>query len=211
MKITDKVYALDSTRGNYAYIIYDDDVILIDTGRPGQGKGILKELNSMNIRPEDIKHILITHHDVDHIGNLALLEKVSDARIWASKEDIPYINGDKNRPGIKRMVSILMRTGKPGNISTYPQKQEIEDIKIIPTPGHTSGHVCLLYEDVLLAGDLLRNSKGQLKPLASFMNDDETALRKSIDKIDQFSFKWVCPAHGEPIKIDNNRKQILRK
>ena len=122
MKITDKVYALDSTRGNYAYIIYDDDVILIDTGRPGQGKGILKELNSMNIRPEDIKHILITHHDVDHIGNLALLEKVSDARIWASKEDIPYINGDKNRPGIKRMVSILMRTGKPGNISTYPQK-----------------------------------------------------------------------------------------
>lgn len=211
MKITDKVYALDSTRGNYAYIIHDDDVILIDTGRPGQGKGILKELNSMNIRPEDIKHILITHHDVDHIGNLALLEKVSDARIWASKEDIPYINGDKNRPGIKRMVSILMRTGKPGNISTYPQKQEIEDIKIIPTPGHTPGHVCLLYEDVLLAGDLLRNSKGQLKPLASFMNDDETALRKSIDKIDQFSFKWVCPAHGEPIKIDNNRKQILRK
>ncbi|OPY29669.1 MAG: hydroxyacylglutathione hydrolase [Methanobacterium sp. PtaU1.Bin242] len=211
MKITDKVYALDSTRGNYAYIIYDDDVILIDTGRPGQGKGILKELNSMNIRPEDIKHILITHHDVDHIGNLALLEKVSDARIWASKEDIPYIIGDKNRPGIKRMVSILMRTGKPGNISTYPQKQEIEDIKIIPTPGHTPGHVCLLYEDVLLAGDLLRNSKGQLKPLASFMNDDETALRKSIDKIDQFSFKWVCPAHGEPIKIDNNRKQILRK
>lgn len=211
MKITDKVYALDSTRGNYAYIIYDDDVILIDTGRPGQGNGILKELNSMNIRPEDIKHILITHHDVDHIGNLALLEKVSDARIWASKEDIPYINGDKNRPGIKRMVSILMRTGKPGNISTYPQNQEIENIEIIPTPGHTPGHVCLLYEDVLLAGDLLRNSKGQLKPLASFMNDDETALRKSIDKIDQFSFKWVCPAHGEPIKIDNKRKQILRK
>lgn len=211
MKITDKVYALDSTRGNYAYIIYDDDVILIDTGRPGQGKGILKELNSMNIRPEDIKHILITHHDVDHIGNLALLEKVSDARIWASKGDIPYINGDKNRPGIKRIVSILMRTGKPGNISTYPQKQEIGDIEIIPTPGHTPGHVCLLYEDVLLAGDLLRNSKGQLKPLTSFMNDDETALRKSIDKIDQFSFKWVCPAHGEPIKIDNKRKQILRK
>lgn len=211
MKITDKVYALNSTKGNYAYIIRDDKVILIDTGRPGQGKGILKELKSINIRPEDIKHILITHHDVDHIGNLALLDEETKARVWASKEDIPYIYGDKNRPGIKRIVSILMRTGPPGNICIYPKNQRIKDIEIIPTPGHTPGHVCLLFEDVLFVGDLLRNSNGHLKPLASFMNDDEPALRKSIDKIDQFSFKWVCPAHGEPVKLDNKWKQILRK
>jgi len=88
LKVTDDVYALDATKRNYAYLILGEETILVDTGRPGQGKAILNELKSMNIKPEDIKHILITHHDIDHIGNLALLEKETGASIWASKEDI---------------------------------------------------------------------------------------------------------------------------
>lgn len=203
LRITDKIYALDSTKGNYAYIIQDKDIYLIDTGRPGQGKSILKELKSINIETNDINHILITHHDVDHVGNIALLEEVTGATLWAPKEDIPYINGDKPRPGIKRLFSWFIRTKKPEKINPYPPKEKIDEIQIIPTPGHTPGHVCLLYDDVLFAGDLIRTSKDGIKPLASFMNWDQSLLDDSIKKINSYSFKWICPAHGLPIRVEN--------
>jgi len=70
LKVTDEVYALDSTKGNYSYLIRGEETILVDTGRPGQGKGILNDLSILGIKPEDIRHILITHHDVDYVGSL---------------------------------------------------------------------------------------------------------------------------------------------
>jgi len=209
MKITEDVYALDSTKGNYAYVILGDEAVLIDTGRPGQGKGILKEFESMNIKPDDIKHILITHHDVDHIGNLALLEKETGARIWASEDDIPYIYGDKNREGIKRFVSLLMRTKKPEKMIAYNGNQKIGNIEVIPTPGHTPGHVCLLYNDILFVGDLVKSSKGQITPMRTVMTWDESILKESINKITDYQFDWICPAHGEPVKIDGQLKQLF--
>ncbi len=200
MKVTDDVHGLDSTKGNYAYLILGEEKILIDTGRPGQEKGILKELKAMNINPEDIKHILITHHDIDHIGNLALLEKETGASAWASKEDIPYINGEKNREGIKRFLSYIMRVKKPEKVNPYHEDHKIGDISVIPTPGHTPGHVCLLYKDVLFAGDLVRTSKGQIEPMQSFINWDTDLSLGSIKIIGDLPFKWICPAHGEPVE-----------
>jgi len=211
MKITDDVYALDSTKGNYSYLISGDENILVDTGRPGQGKGILNELESMNIKPGDIKHILFTHHDIDHIGNAALLQQATGATLWASKEDIPYIYGDVNRPGVKGLFSFLsffMRFKKPENLKSYGN-DKIDDVEVIATPGHTPGHVCLIYKDVLFAGDLVRSSKGQLQTIASFMNVDEDAIKESIKKLDGYSFNWVCPAHGEPVKRVNVWKQLI--
>lgn len=154
MKISNNVYALKSTKGSYAYIILGKETILVDTGQMWEGKMILKELKSMNIKLEDIKHIVLTHHDIDHVGNAAMLQKLTGARLWASSEDIQYIKGNKNRPGIKRVFSFIFRAKKPENIYEYNQEGKIEDIQVIPTPGHTPGHVCILYKDILFAGDL---------------------------------------------------------
>lgn len=203
MKITEEVYALDSTKGNYAYLILGKENVLIDTGHPGQAEDILEELRSMNIRPEDIKNILITHHDVDHVGNLVFMEKETDAEVWASGEDIPYILGDKSRPGFKKIISFFLRARKPEKIRPYPKNQRINNVEIIPTPGHTPGHVCILYKDVLFAGDLVRNSKGQLKPSTSYLTWNKSILSESIKKIAEYRFKWICPAHGEPVRRED--------
>lgn len=209
LKVTDNVYALGSTKGNYVYIIVNKNVTLIDTGRPGQGKGILKELNSMNIKPEQIENILITHHDIDHVGSLAFVEKETGANIWASKEDIPYICGEKNRHGIKKYIKYIMRTKKPEKIRPYLEELRIGNIEVIPTPGHTPGHVCLLYNKVLFVGDLLRTSNGKIVPMRSFMNWNESLLHESIIKIGNYDFEWICPAHGEPIKRNENWNDFL--
>lgn len=199
MKINNNVYALESTKGSYAYIIFGKETILVDTGQIWEGKMILKELKSMNIKLEDIRHIVLTHHDIDHVGNAAMLQKLTGARLWASSEDIQYIKGNKNRPGIKRVFSFIFRSKKPENIYAYNQDGKIEDIQVIPTPGHTPGHVCILYKDILFAGDLVDSRKGKLRPYPN-MNWDEDLLRKSIKNISSIPFKLVCPTHGMPIE-----------
>lgn len=209
LKIEENVYALESTKGSYAYLVKDEETILIDTGLPGKGKSILEEIKSLDVKSEDIEHILLTHHDVDHIGNAAFLQEETGAILWASQEDLPYILGDKGRPGVKKLVSFIMRVKKPENIQTY-NNEKIGDVKVIRTPGHTPGHVCLLFKDVLFAGDLVRNSKGQLKPSSPIMTWDNTVLRESITKLDEYSFNWVCPAHGEPLEVTDEWKQLIK-
>lgn len=212
MKVTEKVHALESTKGNYAYLILDEEITVIDTGMPRQEKALLKELESLNIELSDIKHILLTHHDIDHIGNVALLEKAAGAKVWASKEDIPYIYGEKPRPGIKRILSIFMKAKLPEKINPYPENGIINNqVEIIPSPGHTPGHVCILFEDVLFAGDLLRTSPDKIKPMMSIMNWNDSLIRESIAKIDKLSFKWICPAHGVPIKCGDLWEEFLEK
>ncbi len=211
MKINDEVYLLDSTKGNYVYLIKVEEIILIDTGLPKNGKDILNELKAMDIKPHDIKHILITHDDMDHVGSLALLEKASGAKIWASKEDIPYIMGDLDRHVIKRFLNYIIKLKKPENINPYPKHGLIGDIKAIYTPGHTVGHTCLLYKDIMFVGDLFRTNNGEITTGPSFANWNTSVLKESIAKIDKYDFKWICPAHGEPIKRDNHLKDFIKK
>ncbi len=210
MKVTEKVHALESTKGNYAYLILDEENTVIDTGMPRQGKALLKELESLNMELSDIKHIMLTHHDIDHIGNVALLEKATGAKVWASKEDIPYIYGEKARHGIKRILSLFMKPKLPEKINPYPENGIINNqMEIISSPGHTPGHVCILFEDVLFAGDLVRTLPDKIKPMMSIMNWNDSIIHESIAKIDKLSFKWICPAHGVPIERGNLWEEFL--
>lgn len=207
MKITDKVYALDATKGAYAYLIIGKEIILVDTGLKWQGKGILKELEAINIKLEDIKHIVLTHHDLDHVGNATMLQKLTGAKLWADSKDIPYIKGYKTRPGIKRVFSFFNRVEKPEEIYAYNEDGKIGDIQVIPTPGHTPGHVCILYKDVLFVGDLVKSKKGKIEPYPN-MNWDEALLKKSIKNISSVPFKWVCPAHGAPVRREDKWERM---
>jgi glyoxylase-like metal-dependent hydrolase (beta-lactamase superfamily II) len=208
MKISDRVYALDSTKGAYAYIILGEETTLIDTGLSFKGNSLLKELSSMKIRLQDIKHILLTHYDLDHIGNAARLAELTGAKLWASSVDRPYILGEIDRPGFKKFLPYIFRVKKPKNITPYPQDGKLGDITVIPTPGHTPGHVCLLLEDILFAGDLIENTKGSLVSYPSPWNWNTPVLKSSIKKIAHYPFKWICPAHGNPIERDNLWEQI---
>jgi glyoxylase-like metal-dependent hydrolase (beta-lactamase superfamily II) len=208
MKITDTVYALDATKGNYAYLILGKETMLIDTGLPWQRKKLLRELETMHIRPEDIRHICLTHHDIDHVGNAAYLQQATGATLWASQEDIPYIKGDLPRHGQKKYYAMIFQLQKPQQINAYPSDLRLGEIEIIPTPGHTPGHVCLRYQDVLFAGDLVASSKGHLKHMPRFSTWDTTALHASLRKIAAIPFTWICLAHGQPLERGNQWQQL---
>ena len=209
MKITDKVVMLDCTGGSHTYLILVPELMLVDTSFPGRGKKMLEEIKSLNIDPWQVKQILLTHHDIDHIGNAAFLQQATGANLWASEVDIPFILGQKTRHGIKRFITLLTRVQPPANIRPYPGEMKIGDVTVIRSPGHTPGHVCLLYQDVLFAGDLVRTRNGNIKPSSAIMTWDRPILFESIKKIGSYPFKWVCPGHGTPVERGDRWERIF--
>ena len=199
MKITENVYLLDSTAPSYTYLITGKENTLIDTGIGFRRKGLLKDIEALNIPLQSIKHIYITHNDVDHIGNAAIIQELTGAALWASSEDIPFITGEKERYGKKKIISKIIRTKKPEAITPFAANEALIDIRVLPAPGHTPGHVCFLYGDVLFAGDLLENKGGKLYAFHPSANWDHELLLRSLKEIYNYDFKWVCPAHGSPV------------
>ena len=207
MKIKDNLYMMDSTKGSYVYLITGEENVLIDTGLPHVRGRLLKELDRIGIDLKSIKHILLTHYDMDHIGNLECLLNLTGADVWASAEDIPYIYGDIDRPGFKKYLKYVSKAKIPRIIKPYGSEGSVNWIEVIPTPGHTPGHVCMLYQDVLFAGDLVENKNGRLGPLSSFFNWNNELSIKSIEKMKEYQVQWICPAHGAPVRGNTNLLQ----
>lgn len=75
---------------------------------------------------------------------------------------------------------------------------------IIPTPGHTRGHCVLLYKNrFLFTGDHLWWSRAYKRLNASrgvcwYSWAEQT---KSMEKLQNFTFEWVLPGHGQRIKL----------
>lgn len=203
MQISENVHLLESTKGSFAYLVLGQEPVLIDTGNPRHAKQILAEITQLGLRPTDIAHILLTHHDVDHIGNAKELQEASGAQVWAPQEDLPYIHGEKHREGFKRLIASMMKYDMPTVEHTYGAGQRIGDLEIIPTPGHTPGHVSVRMNDILFTGDLIMTRGGQIKPAPGFLTWDKQALQKSLRDVGHLTFDVVCPAHGRPVQRGN--------
>jgi glyoxylase-like metal-dependent hydrolase (beta-lactamase superfamily II) len=78
-------------------------------------------------------------------------------------------------------------------------------LRVIHTPGHTTGYVALSLEDreALIVGDMLAtidlvsDISGPHAP-PRFMNDDHERGLASLQKIELIKARWVLPAHGLP-------------
>ena len=61
--------------------------ILIDTGASNARKILIRELNSLGCRPGALNLIVLTHGDLDHVGNAAHIRTVFGSRIAMHAED----------------------------------------------------------------------------------------------------------------------------
>ncbi|GMA50339.1 hydrolase [Alicyclobacillus contaminans] len=200
MQIAKNVHWITRAKGSYVYLVLGDEPVLIDTGMPNRGPDILEELRELGIRPQDIAHIVLTHHDVDHIGNAKHLKALSGATLWAPERDVPYIHGAAPRPGIKRAIASLVRHERPEVDRIYQAGQTVGGLEVIETPGHTPGHVSFRYQDILFPGDLVMTRRGKIVPSPRFLAWDHRVLMQSIDSVRRLTFDWVCPAHGQPVR-----------
>lgn len=200
MVLNEHVICLDSTAGfSNCFLVYDNGWILIDTGLGFLGKRILKELDKRKIKPTEIGHILLTHQDADHTGNLKLLQGLTGATVWAHPNEIPFITGEQDMPGFKKYLGKLNAKNKIQDVQPFRPDMRVGNIKVYFTPGHSPGHVCMLFKDMLFVGDLVENKRGQLNPYPKLWNWDTHMLLASIRSLSTVGFNWVCPAHGKPV------------
>jgi glyoxylase-like metal-dependent hydrolase (beta-lactamase superfamily II) len=209
VKLTENVYKLDCTKGAYAYAVIDNGAVLIDTGMPGRAKAITLELEAYGIRKQDISRILLTHHDIDHVGNADFFQRNCGCEVCISKEDYPYFTGELKRPGIKNLLGKLIKVKVPEKISIL-DSQKVDNILVINTPGHTPGHRCFRFGDVLFAGDLVRILNGKVTLSPTFMTWDKSILSETISRLPMLGIRIICPAHGEPLELGNSWDEFLK-
>src|ERR1043166_7403250 len=91
--IAEGIYHLDDVVGGPTLLVAADRVTLIDVGLPGSEQEIFATLASLGRRPEDVKLVLITHADGDHIGALAAIVEASGAKVYAPEGEADIVEG----------------------------------------------------------------------------------------------------------------------
>ena len=84
MKIIDNVHIIPEVFSNTYLLIDPDGLTLIDSGLPHSEKKILAYVTSLGKSADEVKRIILTHSDLDHIGSLAALHKATGAQTYAN-------------------------------------------------------------------------------------------------------------------------------
>ncbi|MDN4084807.1 MBL fold metallo-hydrolase [Paenibacillus polymyxa] len=193
----------------------EDGLTLIDSGMLGQLEPLRKAISDVGEDISRLKRIIITHQDIDHIGNVqALLDLLPSTALLAHKDDIPYMTGE--RPFIKltperiNLMEPALKQQAEDMIRRLPDLRfahMLEDgehlpygggIQIIHTPGHTPGHISLYApaHKLLLAADELRVVEGELVGPAESATPDMPLALKSLDKLTVLDVDKVLCYHG---------------
>ncbi len=227
MKIKENIYILELPNINpqskdlvYPTVIKDgNNLTLIDTGYPGQIEYIKSELEKDGLNINNIKTIILTHQDIDHIGNVkAILNLVPNIEIITYEEEAEYIKGNKTPCKVEYMERNLDKMDEKGKqfyhfFKTFFENNKIsvdktvksddvinngESMKVIATPGHTPGHMCLYIEKykLLIAGDLLISKDGKVTTTSKELNYDNDVYLKSLDKIKNLELETIICFHG---------------
>ena len=205
-----------------AYVVESDDgLVLIDTGMPKKAGRIAEAIRDMGRDAKDVRHILVTHHHVDHVGSLMPLSNLSGAAIHAPAGDAAVIRCEVKPPGPNR-AKLSGRTLGPLLEKISPDQpkclvdHELNDgdrldlaggIQVIATPGHTAGHVSCLIErngGVMMAADAAGARGQKVGPptgaiFGMFTEDLEEAVR-SFHKLAGFDFEVAITGHGNPVR-----------
>ena len=188
--------------------------IAIDAGHL-DFKEASSEMAKIGIDPGHIRHVLLTHSDVDHCGGVDRTAKhylFPNAQVYLSKGEEAYFDGKVCRMiklGIPLMNPVRLRDGyktvRGGDIFF------LDDIKVevIDVPGHTIGHVCYIIDDkILFSGDCLAvNALGGYS-LFDFFTQNPTLNKKSLrylkDVVMQKEIRFVCTGHSGLVKMNVN-------
>jgi glyoxylase-like metal-dependent hydrolase (beta-lactamase superfamily II) len=218
----------------YPTIIWDDNnMILFDAGLPGSNKIIRNEMIKAGLSLDKINKIIVTHTDIDHIGGIPDIQEELDHQviIMAHKDDKPFIEGEKkfNKITPERMAQMMEKLNEiPEDQSKpllemlkNPPKSKVDKvlddgtelplcggIRVIHTPGHTPGHICLYLKKnkILIAGDLLNIVDGELIGPYPHNTPDMEAAIDSIKKFSNYDIEKIVCYHSGLYTSNPNKR-----
>jgi hydroxyacylglutathione hydrolase len=209
MEITPGIHRIDGVRGANAYLVVrEEGMLVIDTGMPGNARRIAAYVGGLGRNLSDIKLILLTHADLDHVGSAAELKRMTGAKIAIHADDAPILRGKESFKTLKGPLGFVaslatrlvpFRPADPDIILTADS--EIEGFRIVHVPGHTNGSICIYKPgQAIFVGDALRSdSRGNPKPPSRMSSLDDVKARASLAAISALDFDTLLPGHGTPV------------
>ena len=216
MEIIPNVHLVPNTVANPYLLIDPDGLTLIDAGLPGSHRKILRYLASLGFAPVDLKRILITHADFDHVGGLAPLKKASGARVYASPVEARAIaEGHASRPLKPRSVvarllfDLMARSFNPATVQVDELLSDgqilpvLGGLRVVETPGHTPGHISLFAPSaqILFCGDSIVSGEAGLRVSSGANNWNQAKSDESARKQAALGARILCCGHG-PVVMD---------
>ena len=152
------------------YIVQDEktkETIVIDPG--GEVDKIIEMLNTLNA---DVKYIILTHCHGDHIAGVNELREKTGGKVLIHRDDEPGLKDPNvNLAEYIGLGAIKLEADSRLNDNDLIHVGDIE-FRVICTPGHTQGGICLYMEKekILFSGDtLFRGTWGRTDlPTGSF-------------------------------------------
>jgi len=216
MEITPGIHRIDGVRGANAYLVVGEErMLVIDTGMPGNARRIVAYVGRLGRNLSDVKLIVLTHADLDHVGSAAELKRMTGAKIAIHADDAPILRGRESFKTIKGalgfVATLAMRLVPfhPADPDiTLTADSGIEGFRIIHVPGHTNGSICIYKPGkVIFVGDALRSdSRGNPRPPSKISSLDDVKARASLAAISALDFDTLLPGHGAPVIGKASRK-----
>jgi len=168
------------TRENCYICLSDQELALIDPGEePGLVKQALKEYEQKPVK------LILTHYHADHAACVPELKQfLGEVPVLCHKADAEYLDFP-----VDELLEDRSRVRLDG-----------QEMKVLHTPGHSKGSICLLGEDFIFTGDtVFRDGYGR----TDFPGGSDEALNRSLRQL-QAVFRpglTVYPGHGEAFRI----------
>jgi glyoxylase-like metal-dependent hydrolase (beta-lactamase superfamily II) len=218
MELTPSLHRIGSDVVAAYLVVTPDGVTVIDAGLPGLHAELVAELASVGRTLTDVKGVVLTHGDGDHIGFAERLRREHGVPVFIHAGDAARAKGGpkpenaKQRMRLGAMLGFLAYTLRKGGAKTdwltavvELQGGETLDLpgspRIIPMPGHSEGSIAVFVPsvDAVFVGDALTTRHvltGEVGP-APFTDEPEQAL-DSLSALVETGATWVLPGHGAP-------------
>lgn len=149
-------------------------------------------LRAMGVAVRDIRHVVLTHLHTDHAGGLAHLV---GQRMWVDPRELSRARGLQGQ-----LLGYLPHRWPQGidfeplrfesqPFGPFPERMPLTsrgDVFVVPTPGHTPGHVSVVVEGavtVFIAGDTSYTEKLLCDGVVDGVSPDETVARRTMARI----------------------------
>ncbi len=196
---------ITSTRGALGWcsvtlVRMEGKIILVDTGSYGDRKLLLTRLREVQIHPDEVDDVFLTHFHFDHVLNFDLFK---NAVFHLSEKEIHYVTSGKcQEVGDPYVPVVIYRLLEPQIKPFSGEVAILPGLRSLPLPGHTPGMTGLLLEKdrVLIAGDGIKNAREFLNRQAPpTFAGDEDALRSYCRAAEEALI--IVPGHDNPFRL----------
>jgi glyoxylase-like metal-dependent hydrolase (beta-lactamase superfamily II) len=212
LEIISGVHKIDGVRGANCYLVTSGpEIVLVDAGMRGSSRKIADYVKGLGKNPADIKYIVLTHSDIDHVGGAAEIKQLTGAKLVIHQADAPVLAGKEKGKRVRGLLGMLFKLIAPVmRFQTIEPEIIIKDnidiagFKVLHTPGHTDGSISLyLPGKLIFVGDALRSDQsGNPRPPSKMLSVDIEQAKASVALIAGLDFDTLLVGHGAPVKGD---------